>query len=152
MKTRLFLCGLAACLILLLAGFVQIKHDPVPQQSSKEQFTCYKPGNLHSYPNPTSYYTHVTWGAVSGASSYTFICYYSYFTQGSYMYLVDSFTTTSTSAVINTDLPGYYDWQVRTNCSDNTSSPYAYTYFYLDFWWLNASLPSARNNLHINAK
>lgn len=132
MKTRLFFCGIAACTILFLAGFVSVKHNTVPGLPSKEKFICYKPGSLTSYPAQN--WTHVSWGAVSGASSYTFICYYSYFSQGSQLYMVDSFTSTGTSALINTDLPGYYDWQVKTNCSGGGgSSPYAYTYFYVNF-------------------
>lgn len=131
MKTRLFPCGIAACLMLFLASFAPVKHAPVPSPVVKEKFACAKPTNLRAYPAQNT--SHILWNAVPGATSYTFEAWYSYFTQGSYMYLVDSFTTTSTSVIITTDLPGYYDWQVKANCSDNTSSNYAYSYFYLNF-------------------
>lgn len=145
MKLCLFPCGLAAGMVLLLSSFDSVRHQPFPQPLSKEQsvcaapsfpatpFTCAQPTGLVSYINPPDYdYTLLQWNAVSGAVSYTYELYYSHFTPGSFMFLIEEgeFSTIAYPIAAYTDLPGYYDWRVNTNCS-GSSSAWSYGSFYL---------------------
>lgn len=149
MKLPLRFYVMAAGIILFFGGFVPAKYPPVVQQPLKEipaarspgvaallpqtAFTCAQPTGLASYLNPPDYeYTTLQWNAVSGAVSYSYELYYSYFTQGSFMFLIDEgeFNTHAYPIAAYTDLPGYYDWRIRTNCSGG-SSAWSYGSFYL---------------------
>lgn len=126
MKTRLFLCSIAVCITVFLTSFIQVKHQPVPQK----RFTCSGPTNLRSYPALGT--SGVKW-TMPYLANYEFVCYYSGDDPGSYQYEVASDSQTSSTGVASftTDVPGYYDWQVRIGCPNDGFSEWSYASFYV---------------------
>lgn len=79
---------------------------------------CNAPAGLSSSAITTSSAT-VSWGAVSGASSYAV----DYKLSSSSTWISAETATTSTSEVLSGLTAGYvYDWRVRTNCSSGSST------------------------------
>lgn len=133
MNTKKSLSFLTVVSFMLLCSFTPAGHNRVGPASPKAAFApfspCPGPTNLRSAPQLG--YSSVKWAMPYPGATYEFECYYSGDTPGSCQYLVESFTTTSNSAVINTDLPGYYDWQVRYGCPDDGMSSWSYASFYV---------------------
>lgn len=131
MKTKSLFTFLTVFSFMLLCSFTPAGHNRVGPASPKAAFvpfSCPGPTKLVSFPELG--YSSVKWTTPYNANS-EFICYYSGDTPGSCQYVVESFTTTSTKAVINTDLPGYYDWQVRYDCPNDAMSSWSYASFYV---------------------
>lgn len=132
MNTKISLSFLTVFSFMLLCSFTPVQHNRVQVLSVTKQkaapFTCAAPTKLRS--SPQMWYSSVSW-ATPYIATCEFECYYSGDTPGSRQYLVASETVYTNGLFFNTELPGYYDWQVRMSCPNDTYGEWATASFYV---------------------